>query len=120
VVTKLTDRTAKDDFLVKHKQQGMTYKEIRRLGGFIEAESTLRGRYRTLTKSREARVRKPEWSEKDVSVISVFCSAPVDVEPGGCCHSLPFIFTLPFSALHLHFLNRQPDKHTLFLSDDTH
>ncbi|EAQ91544.1 hypothetical protein CHGG_03479 [Chaetomium globosum CBS 148.51] len=65
---KLTDRKSKDEFLVKHKQQGMTYKEIRRLGGFIEAESTLRGRYRTLTKSREERVRKPEWSEKDVSV----------------------------------------------------
>jgi hypothetical protein len=62
----LCDRSAKDEFLVKHKQLGLTYKEIRRMGGFTEAESTLRGRYRTLTKSREARVRKPEWSEKDV------------------------------------------------------
>ncbi|KAH6635959.1 hypothetical protein F5144DRAFT_486546 [Chaetomium tenue] len=66
---KLTDRKSKDEFLVKHKQQGMTYKEIRRLGGFIEAESTLRGRYRTLTKSREERVRKPEWSEKDLHLL---------------------------------------------------
>lgn len=65
------DRCAKDDFLVKHKQSGMTYREIRRLGGFTEAESTLRGRYRTLTKSREARVRKPEWSDEDVSWIQV-------------------------------------------------
>ena len=66
-VVELGDRVAKDEFLVKHKQLGLTYKEIRRMGGFTEAESTLRGRYRTLTKSREARVRKPEWSEKDVS-----------------------------------------------------
>ncbi|KAH6838484.1 hypothetical protein B0I37DRAFT_439558 [Chaetomium sp. MPI-CAGE-AT-0009] len=64
-LARFPDRTSRDDFLVKHKQMGFTYKEIRRLGGFIEAESTLRGRYRTLTKSREARVRKPEWSEKD-------------------------------------------------------
>jgi hypothetical protein len=66
-VVELPDRMSKDDFLVRQKQMGMTYKEIRRLGGFTEAESTLRGRYRTLTKCREARVRKPEWSEKDVS-----------------------------------------------------
>jgi hypothetical protein len=46
----------------------MTYKEIRRKGGFIEAESTLRGRFRTLTKHRDARVRKPEWTENDVSL----------------------------------------------------
>jgi hypothetical protein len=68
----LSDRTSKDDFLVKQKQLGMTYKEIRRKGGFTEAESTLRGRYRTLTKVREARVRKPEWAEKDVSCIPGF------------------------------------------------
>ncbi|GAB1319987.1 Myb-like domain-containing protein [Madurella fahalii] len=65
----MDDRMSKDDFLVKHKQMGMTYKEIRRIGGFTEAESTLRGRYRTLTKSREARVRKPEWSEKDLRLL---------------------------------------------------
>jgi hypothetical protein len=63
----LSDRMSKDEFLVRQKQLGMTYREIRRMGGFVEAESTLRGRYRTLTKSREARVRRPEWSEKDVS-----------------------------------------------------
>jgi hypothetical protein len=67
----LADRMSKDDFLVRQKRLGLTYKEIRRIGGFTEAESTLRGRYRTLTKSREARVRKPEWSEKDVCAL--FC-----------------------------------------------
>lgn len=72
----LLDRIAKDEFLVKSKRAGMTYKEIRRKGGYTEAESTLRGRYRTLTKSPEARVRKPEWSEKDVSrfCVTVSCS----------------------------------------------
>ncbi|KAK3987479.1 hypothetical protein QBC44DRAFT_371990 [Cladorrhinum sp. PSN332] len=63
------ERRIKDEFLVEHKQQGMTYKQIRLLGRFTEAESTLRGRYRTLTKSREARVRKPEWSEHDVILL---------------------------------------------------
>lgn len=70
----LLDRIAKDEFLVKSKRAGMTYKEIRRKGGYTEAESTLRGRYRTLTKSPEARVRKPEWSEKDVSCFCVTVS----------------------------------------------
>lgn len=64
------ERRAKDEFLVESKQKGMTYKQIRLAGGFTEAESTLRGRYRTLTKSREARVRKPEWSTRDVSLVS--------------------------------------------------
>jgi len=47
----------------------MSYREIRRAGGFKEAESTLRGRYRTLTKSKEERVRKPEWLEGDVRLL---------------------------------------------------
>lgn len=63
----LPTRSEKDDFLVKHKQAGMTYREIRKKGGFTEAESTLRGRFRTLTKPKEARVRKPEFQEIDVS-----------------------------------------------------
>ena len=45
----------------------MSYREIKEKGGFSGAESTLRGRYRTLTKRKEDRVRKPEWDEKDVS-----------------------------------------------------
>ena len=59
-------RSDKDEFLIRSKESGMTYREIRKQGNFKEAESTLRGRYRTLTKSKEARVRKPEWQEKDV------------------------------------------------------
>jgi hypothetical protein len=60
-------RDSKDDFLVRSKLAGMSYKDIRRKGKFTEAESTLRGRFRTLTKHKAARVRKPEWSDKDVS-----------------------------------------------------
>ena len=57
----------KDLFLVKSKLAGMSYREIRDRGNFTEAESTLRGRFRTLTKDKESRVRKPEWEERDVS-----------------------------------------------------
>ena len=59
-------RDAKDEFLIRSKLAGMSYKDIRRQGNFTEAESTLRGRFRTLTKHKTARVRKPEWCENDV------------------------------------------------------
>lgn len=74
----LPTRSEKDEFLVKHKQAGMTYREIRKKGGFTEAESTLRGRFRTLTKPKEARVRKPEFQEIDVSslFLIILCSLP--------------------------------------------
>ncbi|KAI1121570.1 hypothetical protein F5Y10DRAFT_282387 [Nemania abortiva] len=67
----LTDaeRDAKNRFLVESKLAGMTYREIRRQGGFTEAESTLRGRFRTLTKNKEQRVRKPEWQDKDIRLL---------------------------------------------------
>lgn len=61
---------ARDHLLVELKNQGLSYKEIRARGNFTEAESTLRGRYRTLTKPKEERVRKPEWTEQDVSLPS--------------------------------------------------
>ncbi|KAI1484081.1 hypothetical protein F4774DRAFT_416105 [Daldinia eschscholtzii] len=62
-------RSAKDEFLVRSKLAGMTYREIRREGNFTEAESTLRGRFRTLTKDKEARVRKPEWQDNDIRLL---------------------------------------------------
>ncbi|KAK2032472.1 hypothetical protein LX32DRAFT_661151 [Colletotrichum zoysiae] len=65
----LAERSAKDEYLLKAKQDGLTYREIRVKGNFTEAESTLRGRYRTLTKSKEARVRKPEWTDKDIHLL---------------------------------------------------
>ncbi|KAL2074541.1 hypothetical protein VTL71DRAFT_8319 [Oculimacula yallundae] len=65
----LTDRDARDDFLVQSKLAGMSYKDIRRLGKYTEAESTLRGRFRTLTKDKTQRVRKPEWADNDVRLL---------------------------------------------------
>lgn len=64
------DRAAMDEFLVRSRLEGKSYREIRRLGGFTEAESTLRGRFRALTKRKEERVRRPEWSDIDVSPTS--------------------------------------------------
>ncbi|KAI1935285.1 hypothetical protein LOZ39_003358, partial [Ophidiomyces ophidiicola] len=60
---------ARDEFLVRCKQSGMSYKEIKTKGQFPEAESTLRGRYRTLTKQKEHRVRKPEWERNDLRLL---------------------------------------------------
>jgi hypothetical protein len=65
------ERTRMNTLLVKWKKAGMSYKEIKAKGGFIDAESTLRGRYRTLTKNKEDRVRKPEWQEHDVSYFDI-------------------------------------------------
>ncbi|KAL2802654.1 hypothetical protein BJX63DRAFT_414526 [Aspergillus granulosus] len=53
--------------LIEYKRQGLSYKDIKRIGGFKEAESTLRGRFRTLTKAKDQRVRKPQWQKNDVS-----------------------------------------------------
>lgn len=61
--------TSKDELLISCKAQGMSYKQIKEFGGFEEAESTLRGRYRALTKPREARLRKPEWGKREVSTM---------------------------------------------------
>ena len=58
---------SKDEYLVQQKRAGLTYKEIKSRGQFVEAESTLRGRYRNLTKRKEERVRRPEWEDADVS-----------------------------------------------------
>lgn len=58
-----------DEFLLRAKKNGMSYKEIRQKGNFWEKESTLRGRYRALTKEKDSRVRKPEWTKSDVSVL---------------------------------------------------
>ncbi|KGO71445.1 hypothetical protein PITC_051300 [Penicillium italicum] len=59
----------RNTFLIDCKRRGLSYKDIKRVGGFKEAESTLRGRYRTLTKSKEQRVRKPKWQDKDIRLL---------------------------------------------------
>jgi hypothetical protein len=58
---------SRNALLIEWKRRGLSYKEIKRMGGFQEPESTLRGRFRTLTKAKEQRVRKPKWLERDVS-----------------------------------------------------
>ena len=67
-------REAQDHYLIQSKLSGMSYKEIKAKGQFKEAESTLRGRFRSLTKSKDQRVRRPQWQERDVSVLC--CSRP--------------------------------------------
>lgn len=62
-------RSIKDDFLISCKLAGMSYRDIQREGNFKVAESTLRGRYRTLTKEKEERVRKPKWNELDLKLL---------------------------------------------------
>ncbi|RAL03610.1 uncharacterized protein BO80DRAFT_349832 [Aspergillus ibericus CBS 121593] len=62
-------RETKNAFLIDCKLRGLSYKDIKRIGGFKEAESTLRGRFRTLTKSKDQRVRKPQWQEKDIRLL---------------------------------------------------
>jgi hypothetical protein len=61
-------RNARDDLLVQMRRRGLPYKEIKSKGGYSEAESTLRGRFRTLTKEKNERVRKPHWQPEDVSI----------------------------------------------------
>ncbi|KAI9806622.1 MAG: hypothetical protein M1825_006079 [Sarcosagium campestre] len=61
---------AKDMFLVRSKLAGMSYKDIRAQGRFTEAESTLRGRFRTLTKVKEKRLRKPKWTDHDIHLLT--------------------------------------------------
>jgi hypothetical protein len=60
-------RNTRDEYLQEARRRGLSYKEIKRRGGFAEAESTLRGRIRILSKPKEMRVRKPQWSRSDVS-----------------------------------------------------
>ncbi|KAL7911316.1 hypothetical protein GGI35DRAFT_478677 [Trichoderma velutinum] len=63
------ERAEKDLFLVESRRQNISYKDIKRLGNFSEAESTLRGRYRTLTKDKKDRVRDPKWTEIDIDLL---------------------------------------------------
>lgn len=60
-------RKADDKILIEGKDVlGLTYKEIRKRMHMNVAESTLRGRYRSLTKPKGHRVRKPVWTQNDV------------------------------------------------------
>ncbi|KAK1833565.1 hypothetical protein QBC39DRAFT_345522 [Podospora conica] len=47
----------------------MSYGAIRKAGGYTEADSTLRGRFRGLTKSVSERKRKPQWTGRDLRLL---------------------------------------------------
>ncbi|EUC46135.1 hypothetical protein COCMIDRAFT_36222 [Bipolaris oryzae ATCC 44560] len=64
-------RERNDRVLIEGKKRGETYKEIKKkLIGEDPAESTLRGRYRSLTKDRRDRVRKPVWTKFDTELLN--------------------------------------------------
>ena len=64
----IADRRTKDNLLLRLRAEGHSYKDLKRMGRFHEAESTLRGRHRTLTKDKGERVRKPQWRDQDVRI----------------------------------------------------
>ncbi|KAJ4992719.1 hypothetical protein SVAN01_01765 [Stagonosporopsis vannaccii] len=73
-VTPLTDadkdqRVKDDETLLQMKRDGYTYRDIRKALGRKVAESTLRGRYRSLTKPRKDRLRAPKWTETDIVLL---------------------------------------------------
>ncbi|KAK4574389.1 hypothetical protein LTR86_002151 [Recurvomyces mirabilis] len=55
----------RDTKLGAGKAKGWSYKKIKQHYKLKDAESTLRGRWRTLTKKSEQRVRKPSWEPID-------------------------------------------------------
>lgn len=64
-------RSAEEEnqLLLLLREQGVTFEDIKRIGGFNVAASTLRGRYRALTKHPDDRPRNPKlkWTDQDVS-----------------------------------------------------
>ncbi|EEU39867.1 uncharacterized protein NECHADRAFT_79518 [Fusarium vanettenii 77-13-4] len=62
-------RASKDRYLLDRRADGYTYKEIKEAGGFSEAEPTLRGRWRTLTKDPQHRLRSPTWKYNDIVLL---------------------------------------------------
>lgn len=59
-------RKLEDRILLEARAQNMTYKEILDKYNFAVTESTLRGRYRAITKDSAERPRSPQWTESDV------------------------------------------------------
>jgi hypothetical protein len=62
-------RLWEDDFILHGRELKWTFKEIKQKGGFTCAESTLRGRYRALTKTKNERVRRPIWKPRDETLL---------------------------------------------------
>lgn len=59
-------RQIENEILRKGKEDGLTYKAIKEKINSGVAESTLRGRWRAMSKARKDRVRRPVWTPKDV------------------------------------------------------
>ncbi|OJJ98200.1 hypothetical protein ASPACDRAFT_1857528 [Aspergillus aculeatus ATCC 16872] len=70
---------AKNKLLIQYKQQGFSYKTIKEVCNFAEAESTLRGRYRTLTKPKHSR-------------IQLLCEAVIRLGHGRQVSQCPYLF----------------------------
>lgn len=85
----------KDTTLVECRRLGMSYKEIKRMYSFTEAESTLRGRYRTLTKEKKDRVRRPEWTDRDVSTTFAPLKDSADMLTSATCSSTQSSISAP-------------------------
>lgn len=62
------ERQTRDELLIECRRTNMSYKDIKEQYGFEQSISTLRGRYRNLTKQKHERVRKPNWTATDVSI----------------------------------------------------
>lgn len=81
-----------DRKLVAWRNAGMSYKEIMAKGNFGLEESTLRGRYRTLTKTKDQRLRKPVWDARAVSSALIsfrsHANRPLDISARGRGQSL--------------------------------
>ncbi|KAG6106773.1 hypothetical protein E4U13_007239 [Claviceps humidiphila] len=60
-----------DRILMEDRRNGWSYKKIRAVRNFGVTESTLRGRYRNLTKRSHERPRSPTWTEKDVHLLKI-------------------------------------------------
>ncbi|KAM6527813.1 hypothetical protein FALCPG4_008853 [Fusarium falciforme] len=67
----MASRASRDQYLIDRRADGYTYREIKQAGGYAEAEPTLRGRWRTLTKEPEQRLRKPKWEQHDLEMLRV-------------------------------------------------
>ncbi|QIW96832.1 hypothetical protein AMS68_002350 [Peltaster fructicola] len=80
----VSERTRKDEYLLSMRERGLSYKEIKRRGKYREAESTLRGRVRVLTKAKEERVRKPVWTRNDVKLLRTALHRHYDLEAFDC------------------------------------
>jgi hypothetical protein len=68
----LDTKAKKNTYLLEAKRRGVSYRDIKEYGEISDAESTLRGRYRMLTKSAEERVRRPVWEARDVCFCPLF------------------------------------------------